>query len=237
MGVRYLGMKTRISCAILILLAGALLAQTDSRILQELQRRIGPVTGVTISVHDGTVTLTGTTSSLARKLNVINMARRTIGVTSVVDRMTVVPAVKQTDAQIADGVRKAFAGNLSSQERNAINVTVQNGVVTLTGTLPSSYSKQVAGMLASTVPGVVDVKNEIVVKPPQPRTDAQILADVTARFAQNPIIPSKEIAVTVSNGVVTLSGTVSTFVQAEQAEASARFVPGVIDVRNLLFVR
>ena len=230
-------MKTRISCAILIFLAGALLAQSDSQILSQLQKRIGPGTGVTISINDGVVTLAGTTSGLSQKMNIINMARRTVGVTSVADRITVVPAVKQTDAQIADAVRKAFEANLTSQERKAISISVRNGVVTLTGTLPSSYPKQVAGVLASTVPGVVDVQNQIVVKPAVARTDAEILTDVTTRFAKNPIIPASQIAVTVSNGVVTLSGTVSTFVQAEQAESVARFVPGVVDVRNLLYVK
>ena len=230
-------MKTHVLCGILILIATVLFAQSEGQILKELQRRIGPSTGISISVQNGAVTLTGTTSSLAQKLNVINMARRTIGVQSVVDRITVVPAVKQTDDQITQAVKKALAANLSADERKAIIVTARNGVVTLTGTLPSSYPKQVAGVLASTVPGVVDVRNEIAVKPTQPRTDSEILTDVTSRFAKNPIIPASQIAVTVSNGVVTLSGTVSTFVQAEQAESIARFVPGVVDVRNLLFVK
>ena len=230
-------MKTRALLGVLIFIATAALAQSDSDIRTVLQKRIGPATGVTISVQNGVVTLTGTTTSLAQKLSIINMSRRTIGVRDVVDRITVVPASRRPDAQITEAVRQALRTNLSSDERKAINVRVQNGVVTLTGTLPSSYPKQLAGMLASTVPDAVDVKNEIVVKPPQPRTDAQILTEVVLRFSQNPIIPSAQIAVTVSNGVVTLSGTVSTFIQADQAESVARFVPGVIDVRNLLFVK
>lgn len=236
-GGKHHQMKTRALCAILIFVGAALFAQSESQILKELQRRIGPGTGVTISVQNGAVTLSGTTTSLAQKLSIINTVRRTIGVTSVVDRANVVPAVKWPDAKISEAVRQALALNLSKDERNAITVRVQNGVVTLTGTLPSSYPKQVVGVLASLVTGVVEVRNEIVVRPTQTRSDTEILADVITLFSKNPIIPSKQIAVTVSNGVVTLSGVVSTFVQADQAESSARFVPGVIDVRNLLYVR
>ena len=220
-------------------MAAVLFAQQrpDSQILSELQKRIGPSTGVSISVPNGVVTLSGTTTSLARKMSIVNMARRTIGVQNVVDRITVAPAVKRSDSQIANDVRQALSSNLSADDRKAIDVSVQDSVITLAGTLPSSYPKQLAGVLAGNVAGAVDVKNNIVVKPSEPVTDAQILTEVTLRFSQNPIIPASQIAVTVNGGVVTLSGTVSAFVQADQAESVARFAPGVVDVRNLLFVK
>ena len=114
---------------------------------------------------------------------------------------------------------------------------MQNAVVALTGTLPSSYPKQLATSVTSLAPGVVDIRNEIIVRPTQPRTDAEILADVRGRYSRNPFVSAAPINVTVADGVVTLTGIVSGFVQVEQAESVARFTPGVVDVRNLLFVR
>lgn len=211
----------------------AVAQRTDNDIVRDLQRRIGTVY---VSVQGGVVTLTGTVPELSQKLNAENIARRTVGVRQVIDQVQVVPTSKVSDAQVAAAVRDAYRANLSDSEARAITVSVNNGVVTLTGTLPSSYPKQLATTLASFVQGVTDIRNQIVVKPSVTRTDAQILADVKARFAQNPLVPAARITVTVGTGVVTLTGTVTTLLQSDQAESSARFVPGVVDVRNNLFV-
>ena len=224
-----------------LVLAGAALAQQrpDADILAELQKRIQPSAlpgGVTIAVQNGVVTFAGNVQSLAQKLNIINFARRTVGVRDIVDRLAVVPAQRRSDEEIARSVRQTLSANLSKKEFAAITIRVQNSVVALTGTLSSSYPKQLATSVASLAPGVVDIRNEIVVRPAQPRTDAEILADVKARYSRNPFVSAATINLAVANGVVTLTGIVSSFVQVEQAESVARFTPGVVDVRNLLFV-
>jgi osmotically-inducible protein OsmY len=208
--------------------------RTDSEIRAGVQRRIGA--GITVSVQSGVVSLSGTVTTLAQRLNAVNQARRTVGVREVSDRITVLPAEKTPDDQDAASVRQSLAGSLSKPESAAISVGVQNGIVTLTGTLPSSYPKQVAGTLASLISGVTDLRNEIVVRPKKRRSDSDILTDLKARFSQNPLIPAAQINVTVSDGVVSLTGTVGGFVQADQAESVARFTPGVVDVQNRLFV-
>ena len=48
-----------------------------------------------------------------------------------------------------------------------VNVEVDNGVVTLTGTVDSSFEKRAAGDDAWEVPGVQDVRNEIKIKSPK----------------------------------------------------------------------
>jgi osmotically-inducible protein OsmY len=155
----------------------------------------------------------------------------------VVDRIRVVPTQVRSDADIERAVRSALVGNLSPEELSAITITSNNGVVTLSGTLSSSYPKQVAGVLASMVPGVLDIKNNITVRPDQLRSDLDIQADVRARFARNPFIPASRISVSVVGGVVNLTGVVDNFLQSDQAEEVARFTPGVVEVHNTLFVR
>ncbi len=229
-------MRTRLLSIILLvtLLCGPVLAQpTDAQIRAELRQRIPTVD---IAVANGVVTLTGTVPELAQKLNMETTARRTPGVRQVVNQIRVVPPSNVPDAQITAAIRNAFTRNLAAAEVKAITVRTVNGVVTLTGTLPSSYPKQVAATLASFVQGVTSIQNQIVVKPPTVRSDATILSDIRAHYAQNPVIPASKVNVAVANGVVTLTGTVSSFVQADQAESVARFIPGVIDVRNNLFV-
>lgn len=222
----------------LLLLTVAALAQqvSDAEIQTEIQRRCGTSGTVSIQVQTGVVTLGGTVNSLARRLDIENKARRTVGVKEVKSSITVVPDQRVSDQELTSAVRKTLADNLSAAELKAIQFSVQNGVVTLTGTLRGSYPKQLAGNICSLVPGVIDVKNEIAVRPSKAQPDADILSDINTRFQQNPLIP-KQINVSVANGVVTLKGTVDSFVQVDQAEAIARFTPGVIDVKNLLFVR
>lgn len=223
--------------SVLLLVQSACAQVSDAEIRTELQRRIARGTGVNIAVQNGVVTLSGTVSSLATELSALNMARRTVGVRSVTDRITVAPAQRRSDADIERSVRDVLSGNLGKEEIAAVNIRVQNGMVTLTGTLTSSYPKQLATTLISFVPGVAGIQNNITVRPAQVRSDAEILADVRTRYARNPLVPQDQINVAVENGVVTLTGTVDSFLQSEQAESIARFTPGVVDVRNNLFVR
>jgi osmotically-inducible protein OsmY len=230
-------MKTQAILVVLVtsIIFGTAFAQvSDSEIRAEVQRRIG--SGITVSVQGGVVSLSGTVTTLARRLNAVNQARRTVGVREVSDRITVIPSERIPDDQVASSVRQSLAGSLSKPESAAISVGVQNGVVTLTGTLVCSYQKQVAGTLVSLIYGVTDLRNEIVVRPQKRRSDSDILADLKARFSQNPLIPAAQINVTVAGGVVSLTGTVGGFMQVDQAESVARFTPGVVDVQNRLFV-
>jgi len=220
---------------LVVIVCSAAFAQvSDSEIRAEVQRRIGA--GIAVSVQSGAVSLSGTVTTLAQRLNAVNQTRRTVGVREVSDRITVVPAEKIPDDQVASSVRQSLAGSLSKSESAAISVGVQSGIVTLTGTLPSSYPKQVAGTLVSLISGVTDLRNEIVVRPKKRRSDSDILADLKARFSQNPLIPAAQVNVTVSGGVVSLTGTVGGFMQVDQSESVARFTPGVVDVQNRLFV-
>lgn len=230
---------------VMVLLVGltSAIAQqgSDSAIRAELQRRIPAAPGagarISVAVQNGIVTLSGTVPSLAQKFAMINIARRTVGVKDVVDMITVVPSEKHSDAEIERAVRTALSGNLSKDELNSLNISVRNGVVVLSGALSSSYSRQIVGVLTSWVPGVVDVRNQVVVHPAQGRSDLQILADVRDRLHKSPFVASYKITVGVVDGVVTLNGIVDSYLVADQAESIVRFTPGVVDVRNMIYVR
>jgi osmotically-inducible protein OsmY len=228
---------------ILILsLAVAAVAQrrSDASILSDLQRRIRitpePNQHVSISVLNGVVTLTGAVPTFAQKMGIIGIAQRTVGVISIVDSITVVPLHRQSDADIISATRQALVGNLSDADMTSVKITAQNGVVVLSGTVTSSYSKQIAGILAGWILGVVDVQNNIVVHPTQARSDFDILADIENQFAKSAFIQAQRISVSVTDGVVTLSGRVDDYLIADQAEAIAQFTQGVVAVRNQLYV-
>lgn len=225
-----------------ILIAESLAGQpSDAEIRAAIERRIRSAMvsdySIAVTVQNGTVTLKGRVPILANKLSAINSARRTVGVRDVVDLITVDPPAKRSDDEITVQARALLRRNLGSTDAKAITIVIQNGIATLRGTLENSYTKELCSRLVSTVIGVIDIVNNIVVQPSQRRTDAEILADITSRYAKNPLVPAAQVSVTVKDGVVTLTGIVDSFVQVEQAESVARFAPGVIDVLNNLYVR
>src|SRR5438105_3344566 len=69
------------------------------------------------------------------------------------------------------------------------------------------------------------------------RTDDAIQADVLAELKWDPKITSPDIAVAVKNGVVTLSGFVSTYYEKDAAEKAVKRVYGVRAVANDIKVK
>ncbi len=64
-----------------------------------------------------------------------------------------------------------------------------------------------------------------------------IRAEVANALHWNPAIPHGAVTTEVEGGLVTLCGVVDRAYQKSYAEAIARRVPGVIDVRNKIAVR
>jgi osmotically-inducible protein OsmY len=68
-------------------------------------------------------------------------------------------------------------------------------------------------------------------------TDQEIQTDVMAELRWDPSVPATEIGVVVKDGVVTLTGTVDTYMKKWWAEEVAHHVNGVIAVANEIQVR
>jgi len=68
-------------------------------------------------------------------------------------------------------------------------------------------------------------------------TDQEIQADVMAELRWDPSVPGNEIGVVVKDGVVTLTGTVDTYMKKWRAEEVAHHVNGVLAVANEIQVR
>src|ERR1035437_6633253 len=59
------------------------------------------------------------------------------------------------------------------------------------------------------------------------KTDVEIQKDVMEELRWEPLLNATEIGVAVKNGVVTLSGTVDTYLKKREAEKAAKHVAGV----------
>jgi osmotically-inducible protein OsmY len=120
-----------------------------------------------------------------------------------------------------------------------IGVAVKNGIVTLTGHVPSYAEKWAAEDAAKRVYGVKAVANEIEVKLPgsSERTDEDIAADCIAALKSNISVPDDKVKVIVSKGWVTLNGEVAWQFQKDAAEHAVRYIQGVKGASNLIKIK
>lgn len=116
---------------------------------------------VTADVADGWVTLRGQVPALSSKQAAERLARHTVGVTGVINRIRVRPdADGVDDSEIATRVLNALAANPYT-DADAITVRVRDGRVTLTGVVETRSEKREAARVAAGVPAVTDVRNAL----------------------------------------------------------------------------
>jgi osmotically-inducible protein OsmY len=126
----------------------------------------------------------------------------------------------------------------SRVEQTEIGVEVDNGTVTLTGTVDCHAKKLAAREAAHRVIGVLDVADDIQVKVPGTlkRTDTEIAQAVRHALEWDGLVPDREIRSTVSEGWVTFDGEVSMLREKQDAERAVLFLSGVKGVNNHLTV-
>jgi len=118
-----------------------------------------------------------------------------------------------------------------------IRILVNEGVVTLTGNVPSLAAKFAAEKSAKGVREVKGVSENIEVKLSfsNQRNDADIAQFASALLAWHVWLPS-DVKVTVDNGWVTLTGQVNWNFQKTEAERVLRPLRGVRGVSNLITI-
>ena len=120
-----------------------------------------------------------------------------------------------------------------------INVEVNDGVVTLAGSV-SSYAQKIAAQEAAhRVAGVLDVANDIEVAPLDRfvRTDSEIAGAVRNALEWDALVPNELIQSTISDGWVTLEGEVNYWRERNDAEQAIRRLAGVVGVINKIAIR
>jgi len=115
---------------------------------------------------NGTVTLMGSVTQPTVKSDAESRIKRLESVTSVVNKIEVLP-LSNNDDQIRAGVYRAIYMNDSPLFKYAmrsvgpIHIIVKNGHVTLKGVVANDGDKQLAYMAANGVPGVFSVENQL----------------------------------------------------------------------------
>jgi osmotically-inducible protein OsmY len=124
-------------------------------------------------------------------------------------------------------------------EYAGLQVSVQHGIVTLSGELDSGEKRSAAERTVKRIPGVKGLVDRIEVGHCELNlpTDAEITERVNAAIRWLTTIPSEQIAVHSQNGWVSLRGVVSALHQRRTLEEVVRCLPEVRGVENFLEVQ
>ena len=120
-----------------------------------------------------------------------------------------------------------------------VAVSVDNGVVTLTGFVKSYTEKYEAEAAAKRVAGVVALANDLEVRMPavDERPDPDIARDAIAALKSQLPVSYEKIKVIVKNGWITLEGEAEWQYQRQTAESAVRRIKGVKGVTNSMLLK
>ncbi len=213
---------------------------------------------IQMDFEDGVLTLEGEVENIAAKKLGMELAIVIAGVTGIVDRLHVTPAMPMGDGAVLTAVRDVLLEEPALREctirvrqkgkeetvreslspnSGVIELSVNDGVVLLDDHVPSLGQKRLAGVLAWWVPGSRDVINGMAVEPPQEDNDDEISEAVRLVLEKDRLVNDGQIRVSTDNAVVTLEGLVKNEREKHMAEFDAWYVFGVDKVINSLNVQ
>jgi osmotically-inducible protein OsmY len=207
-------------------------SQLQSNVLAELGWEPSVDAGnIGVSVHDGVVTLNGHVDSFWQKFAAENAAARVKGVKAVAEELQVkLPFdVKHGDEEIAKAAIQRLLWD-SSLPRDAIKVRVENGQVTLNGTVNWHYQKESAEHAIRYLNGVVSVFNHINIEPTV--NASNVAEDITKALHRSWYYDANTIKVKANGGAITLTGEVTTWNARDLAGTTAWSAPGASSVQN-----
>jgi osmotically-inducible protein OsmY len=189
-----------------------------------------------VTVKDGVVTLTGTVDSYPKKMEAEDAAKKVEGVKAVVEKIEVKfnnGWAKKDDNEIATEVVNALKWNWQIPV-DKIKAKVEKGWVTLSGELEWNYQKDAVKNAVKNLLGVTGVGNNITIK--SEAQDRIEKMDIESALRRNWSINDRNITVKASGHKATLTGTVDSWYEKDEAARIAWNAPGVWSVDNELVV-
>ena len=184
---------------------------------------------------DGAVILRGTVGSLRQRRAAAEAAKRVFGVQEVENNLDVRPLIgdRREDAVLRGEVLQALT--LNSLVPAGIDARVNDGIVTLAGSVNWNYEREEAEATASNVRGVRGIRSELVLIPGAKEVD--VTGAIEQALQRNATIDADGVSVETSGGKVTLTGFVSSWAARDAAIEAAWSVPNVTQVEDHIGIR
>ena len=190
---------------------------------------------IEVSAASGMVTLRGTVTSIRLKRAGSRAAARVRGVTRVANelRVQIPDKDRRDDEDLRGDVLEALMLDVSVPM--TVDAQARDGFVTLTGTAQWHCQREAAEFRTANVPGVAGIDNAISLTQ---TPDAREARDaIRAAFRRDAALEADGLSVeTSSDGLVILSGTVSSWTAHDHAVAAAWSAAGVTGVDDRIGV-
>lgn len=245
-------MNTKKISLLLVLIASPIAAfassETDRKIEQAAKASYNYRTvledHVKVSARDGVVTLTGTVQDRADKELAADTVENLPGVASVRNEIKIKPAYSEhSDAWMAFKIRGRLLGR-ANVSATSTKVSVQDGVVTLTGTADNPAQKELTEVYAKEIDWVKSVKNDIVVvNAPARETmgekidDASVTSQIKFALLDHKGTHALKTKVTTNEGIVVITGEAGSDAEKSLVTKLAKGVRGVKSVKNEMTVK
>jgi osmotically-inducible protein OsmY len=189
---------------------------------------------VATTATDGIVTLRGNVPHYFDKMSCANAAQRVGGVRAVANELEVklLSEYTRSDEDLATAARSAL--DWGYLVPSGVRVTVEKGWITLTGNAEWDFERSAARDAVSSLMGVCGVTNNMSVKPATKVQASEVKSKIEQALKRSAQAESRKIGVKVTGQKVTLSGSVHSFSEMEDAKSAAYSAPGVSTVENEL---
>lgn len=188
---------------------------------------------IEVSVNEGIVTLKGCVSTYPEKVLAEIEAQMVPEIKSVINDIEVKFQETPSDQDVKEAMYCLLDAN-SEINSNDVQVSINNGNVILEGTVDSYWKSEKIRKMASQISGVVSIKNKVSIVPKVKISDEDIANLITKAMQNSVHVDAPKVNVKVKDGIVTLSGTLSSMNEYDSVKNIVTFTKGVVDIKNNL---
>jgi len=193
--------------------------------------------GISVTVSgDGVVTLEGAVPTCRVRAAAEKAAGRVTGVRAVANDLEVrlLPEARREDTELAEAAVRALRWH-SSVPEDDLRVVVEDGWVTLQGTVRWQHERRAAHRAIRNLTGVKGVNDRI-------RLDLAAQPDdvreqIRSAFERSARVNAEGIEVEIDGSIAVLRGEVPSRRDREEAERAAWSAPGITEVENRIEVK
>ena len=233
--INSLSKVTILFLALFLISVGKGFSQVNTnKLINNVQDKIGNYYTETFKIsadENGIVTIDGEVGTLYDKLKIGELISQVPGVKEVNNKIMVQNNITANDI-IKANIEDELQRNDAILEPEKIKVEVNNGLVTLSGSVGYFREKKMAETIASWQDGVSDIINNIVIMSPVTAKSDDNLKEIISDILNKNFSLEKNVKFEINNGVVDLFGTASDLYAKNHIAEDIQHIIGIKNVIN-----